>query len=350
MGKKGDNIFARLAKRWFIDAFSAMALGVFATLLIGTIIGQIGSWTGVEFFTRLSNYAKNGYVVGGAIGVAIATGLKAKPLVIFSSAVCGAVGYVEGGGPIGAYLAALVGAELSQLIAGKTRFDILLVPSVSLITGGAVGIFTGPYIDRFCDWIGMELGAAMGLHPVLMGIIVSVVMGLALTAPISSAAIAVVVFDASLFTEGSSIALAAGVATVGCCCQMVGFAVSSWRENGFSGFLAQGLGTSMLQISNIVKHPLILIPPTLASAILGPIAATLLTVENGAGVFAGMGTCGLVGPAGMWMYMMNGGFDWFALLKIVLMCLVLPAVLSLVISEGMRRAGWIKKGDMYLEL
>ena len=129
MGKKGDNIFARLAKRWFIDAFSAMALGVFATLLIGTIIGQIGSWTGVEFFTRLSNYAKNGYVVGGAIGVAIATGLKAKPLVIFSAAVCGAVGYVEGGGPIGAYLAALVGAELSQLIAGKTRFDILLVLS-----------------------------------------------------------------------------------------------------------------------------------------------------------------------------------------------------------------------------
>lgn len=339
-----------LLQRWFLDAFSAMAMGVFASLLIGTIIGEIGKWTGWDFLITLGTYAKNGYVVGAAIGAAVANGLKVKPLVMLSGAVCGAIAYNEGGGPLGAYLAALVGSELSNLVAGKTRFDILLVPSISIISGGAVGVLTGPYIDKFCDWIGAQLGAAMTLQPVLMGIIVSVVMGLALTAPISSAAIAIVVFRSELFATSQGIALAAGAATVGCCCQMVGFAVSSWRENGFSGFLAQGLGTSMLQVPNIMRHPLILIPPTLASAILGPIAATVLKVENAAGVFAGMGTCGLVGPAGMWSYMMADGFDIFVCIKILLMCVILPAAVSLALSEGMRKAGWIKYGDMKLDL
>ncbi len=344
MAKKG------LLQRWFLDAFSAMAMGVFASLLIGTIIGQIGAWTGWSFLIKLGSYAKNGYVVGAAIGAAVANGLQVKPLVMLSGAVCGSIAYMEGGGPLGAYIASLIGSELSNLIAGKTRFDILLVPSVSILSGGFVGVFTGPYIDRFCSWIGAQLGNAMTLQPILMGIIVSVIMGLALTAPISSAAIATVVFKAELFSNNSGIALAAGVATVGCCCQMLGFAASSWRENGFSGFLAQGLGTSMLQVSNIMKHPLILIPPTLASAFLGPIAATLLTVENGAGVFAGMGTCGLVGPAGMWSYMLGNGFEWFAFIKIILMCFVLPIVVSLGISEAMRKLGWIKRGDMRLDL
>ncbi|MBP5661880.1 MAG: PTS sugar transporter subunit IIC [Clostridia bacterium] len=337
-------------KRWFIDAFGAMAMGVFASLLIGTIIGQIGVWTGWAFLGTLAGYAKNGFVVGAAIGAAVANGLKVKPLVMLSAAVVGAIGYQEGGGPVGAYLSALIGSELANLIAGKTRFDILLVPSVSILSGGPIGVLTGPYIDRFCQWIGHELGVAMGLHPVLMGMIVAVVMGLALTAPISSAAIALVVFRAELFDGNTAIALAAGAATVGCCCQMMGFAAASWRDNGFSGFLAQGLGTSMLQIANIVKHPLILIPPTLASLILGPVGATLLTVENTSGVFAGMGTCGLVGPAGAWSQMMASGFDWFACVKIVLLCFVLPALLSLVISEGMRKLGWIKPGDMKLDL
>ncbi len=339
-----------LLQRWFLDAFSAMAIGVFASLLIGTIIGQIGTWTGVKFFVTLSTYAKNGLVVGAAIGAAVANSLQVKPLVMVSGAVCGTIAYVEGGGPLGAYIASLVGSELSNLVAGKTKFDILLVPSISILSGGFVGIFIGPYIDSFCSWIGLQIGNAMTLQPILMGIIVSVVMGLALTAPISSAAIATVVFKAELFSSGSGIALAAGVATVGCCCQMLGFAASSWRENGFSGFIAQGLGTSMLQVPNIMKHPLILIPPTLASAILGPIAATLLTVENGAGVFAGMGTCGLVGPAGVWSYMLGNGFDWFIFIKIVLMCFVLPIVVSLGISEAMRKLGWIKKGDLRLDL
>lgn len=347
---KNESTITKLLKRWFLDAFSAMALGVFATLLMGTIIKQIGEWTHLSMLTKLAGYAQNGFVVGGAIGAAIAYGLKVKPLVIFSAVVCGAVGYQEGGGPVGAYVAALVGSELSNLIAGKTRFDILLVPGISIISGGITGVFVGPYIGRFCNWIGIELGVAMGLHPILMGIIVSVVMGLALTAPISSAAISVAVFTEALFNQNPHVALVAGVATVGCCCQMVGFAVSSWRENGLSGFLAQGLGTSMLQISNIIRHPLILIPPTLASAILGPIAATLLTVENKFGVFGGMGTCGLVGPAGMWVQMMGNGFNVFAFVKIILMCLVLPAALSLLFSEIMRKAGWIKNGDMKLDL
>lgn len=350
MSKKDGNFVVKLLRRWFFDAFSAMALGVFASLLIGTILGQLGMWTGFKILTTLADYAKNGYVVGAAIGVAVANGLKTKPLVIYSAAVCGAIGYSEGGGPVGAYAAALVGSELANLAAGKTPFDILVVPSISLIAGGAVGMWAGPYIQSFCSWVGYEIGVAMGLQPILMGIVISVVMGLALTAPISSAAIAVTVFSADLFKGNSSIALAAGVATVGCCCQMVGFAVSSWRENGFGGFLAQGLGTSMLQIANIIKHPLILIPPTLTSAILGPIAATLIKVENGAGVFAGMGTSGLVGPAGMWTYMMADGFGWIICVKILLMCVVLPAALSLLISEGMRKAGWIKQGDMKLEL
>ncbi len=340
-----------LLQRWFLDAFSAMAMGVFATLLIGTIIGQIGVWTGWQFLVTLGTYAKNGMVVGAAIGVAVANGLKVKPLVMLSAAVCGAIAYNEGGGPLGAYIAALIGSELANLIAGKTRFDILLVPSVSILSGGAIGIFTGPYIDKFCDWLGVQIGNATALQPVLMGIIVSVIMGLALTAPISSAAISVVVFTADAFNNGGSgIALAAGAATVGCCCQMIGFAVSSWRENGFSGFLAQGLGTSMLQVPNIIRHPLILLPPTIASAILGPIATTLLTVKNGVGVFAGMGTCGLVGPAGAWTAMMSNGFEWFAFTKIILMCFVLPLLLSLAISECMRKLGWIKYGHMKLDL
>ncbi len=350
MGKKDGNFITNLLRRWFLDAFSAMALGVFATLLIGTILGQIGIWTKLEIFSTFASYAKNGLVVGAAIGAAVANGLKTKPLVMLSATVCGAIAYQEGGGPLGAYIAALVGSELSNLVAGKTRFDILLVPSVSILSGGTVGIFTGPYIDSFCDWIGEQISISMALQPALMGLVVAVVMGLALTAPISSAAISVVVFRSELFTDDSAIALAAGAATVGCCCQMVGFAVSSWRENGFGGFLAQGLGTSMLQVPNIIKHPLILIPPTLASAILGPVAATLLPVENGAGVYGGMGTCGLVGPAGMWGQMMAGGFDWFALVKILLLCVILPAALSLAISEVMRKAGWIKQGDMKLDL
>ena len=340
-----------LLQRWFLDAFSAMALGVFATLLIGTIVSQIGVWTGWEFLVKLGTYAKNGMVVGAAIGVAVANGLKVKPLVMLSAAVCGAIAYNEGGGPLGAYIASIVGSELANLIAGKTRFDILLVPSVSILSGGAVGILTGPYIDMFCDWLGVQIGNATTLQPILMGIFVSVVMGLALTAPISSAAISVVVFTSEAFNNsGEGVALAAGAATVGCCCQMIGFAVSSWRENGFSGFLAQGLGTSMLQVPNIMRHPIILLPPTIASAILGPIATTLLTIKNGPGVFAGMGTCGLVGPAGVWTAMMSSGFDWFVFVKIILMCVVLPLLLTLAISECMRKLGWIKYGHMKLDL
>ena len=230
----------------------------------------------------------------------------------------------------------------------ESTHDADYVERTAIISGGAVGIFTGPYIDMFCDWIGVQIGNATTLQPVLMGIIVSVIMGLALTAPISSAAIAAVVFTSDAFANGGpGVALAAGAATVGCCCQMVGFAVSSWRENGFSGFLAQGLGTSMLQVPNIMRRPLILLPPTIASAILGPIATTLLVIENGVGVYAGMGTCGLVGPIGVIDATEPGVMMWVGL---VLVCIVLPGVLAFIFNEIMRKLGWIKTGDMQLDL
>jgi len=357
MGKNKGNVITRLLHRWFIEAFSAMALGVFASLLIGTIISQIGKWTGFDFLKELGGYAMSGYVVGASIGAAVATGIKVKPFAVFTATVCGAIGYCQvkasgtvTAGPLGAYVASLIAAELSNLVAGKTKFDILVVPSVGLLSGGTCGILLAPYIIKFCDWIGRELSDAITLQPVFMGIIIAVVMGLALTAPISSAAIAASIFTASSFEGNEAIALASGVATVGCCCQMMGFAIISWRENKLGGFVAQGLGTSMLQIANIVKNPLILIPPTLASAILGPVAATVLTVKNGSGTLGGMGTSGLVGPAGMWATMMPNGFEWFAFIKIILMCFILPMVLSLLISEAMRKLGLIKNGDMRLEL
>ncbi|MGI6174648.1 MAG: PTS transporter subunit IIC [Christensenellales bacterium] len=336
----------RAARRYFLDALSAMALGLFASLLIGTILEQIAKIFGLDVLISIAEVAKNGYVVGAAIGVAIARALKVAPLAIFTAAVTGAAGYMGGGGPVGAYVAAVVGAEFGNLVAGKTKVDIILVPLVALVTGGLVGIFLGPPLDAFMKWLGVLIGQATLLAPIPMGIIVSVAMGLILTAPISSAALA-----AMIFTDATApgVALAAGAATVGCCAQMVGFAVSSWRENKMGGLLAQGLGTSMLQVANILRHPLILIPPTLASAILGPLSTTLFGMTN-LGVAAGMGTCGLVGQIGTFTFM--GATEDFTtiLIKVLLLHIILPAVLSLLFSEAMRKKGWIKFGDMKLEL
>lgn len=324
--------------RYFVKAMSGMALGLFSSLIIGLIINQLSKIPYMEWLAPIGEVVSSAPVVGAAIGAASAYGLKAKPLAIFSSIATGALGYSLGG-PVGAFVAAVVGAELGTLISGRTPVDIVLVPIVTIISGGLVATFVGPYINQFMTWLGSIINMATQLHPFPMGILVSMLMGLALTAPISSAAIGI-----SLGLEG----LAAGAACVGCCAQMIGFAVSSWRENKLGGFLSQGFGTSMLQFGNIMRHPLIWIPPTLTSVILGPISTVLFKMTN-IPSGSGMGTSGLVGVIGAYTAMIETMPTWQVLGIIALMCFVLPALLSLLISEFMRRKNWIKPGDMKLE-
>ena len=346
--KKGN-----LLKRWFIDGLGAMALGLFSTLIVGLILEQIAKIPGLSVLNELATIAKSGPVVGAVIGAAVATGLKARPLAVFSAAVAGAAGYSAGaevnvagaqammtGGPLGAYLAGLIGAELGDLVGGRTKFDILLVPLVTIISGGLVGVFAGPYIGGAMGWLGNFINEMTELHTFPMSIVVSVVMGMILTAPISSAAISI-----ALGLSGA----AAGAATAGCCAQMIGFAVASFRENRWGGLVAQGLGTSMLQVPNIVRRPLIWIPPTLASAITGPIATMVFHLTNNA-AGAGMGTSGLVGQISTWIDMSAGADPVWLLVRIALVQFILPAALTLIFSESMRKAGWIKEGDMRLEL
>ncbi|MGN1451075.1 MAG: PTS transporter subunit IIC [Eubacteriales bacterium] len=335
--KGGKSVVGRLAKRWFIDALSSMALGLFASLIIGLIIEQFGKIPKLEFLTGYASYTKQ--VTGAAIGVAIAYGLKAKPLAVFSSAAVGAFAY-ELGGPFGAYVAALVGAEVGNLLAGKTKFDIVLVPLTTIIPGCVVASLTGPYIQIAMTAIGGFINRTTELAPVPMGILVSVVMGMALTAPISSAAIGI-----SLGLEG----IAGGAACVGCAANMIGFAVASFRENRWSGLVSQGLGTSMLQVGNIVRRPWIWLPAIITSAILGPISSAVLKMTTYPGG-SGMGTSGLVGQFLTYTSMVDGGQSKvYTILCIVFMHFVLPAALSLGISEAMRKLGWIRQGDMALK-
>ena len=330
----------KLARRYFIDGLSYMALGLFSSLIIGLIIGQLAK---IEFLSFLQFIADmldaSSPVVGAAIGVAVAHGLKSRPLAVFSCAAVGALGYSLGG-PVGCYVAAVVGRELGNLVGGKTPVDIVLIPLVTLITGGLTAQFVGPPVNTFMGWLGGVVNSATELAPLPMGIIVSVVMGMALTAPISSAAIAI-----SLNLSG----LAAGAATVGCCCQMVGFAVASFRENRWGGLISQGLGTSMLQVPNILRRPVIWLPTILASAILGPVSSCLLQMTN-IPSGAGMGTSGLVGQFGAWAAMSAGTPAWLLLLEIAAMHFVLPALLTLLFDRLFRRAGWIREGDMKLSL
>lgn len=334
-------------KRYIIDALSAMGMGLFASLIIGLILTQLSA---IPLLSFLAPYgavvSASSPVVGAAIGVAIGYGLHVVPLAIFSCAAAGAFGY-QLSGPIGAYLASVIGAELGGLVAGKTKVDIIVVPTVVIVSGGLITSFTASGINAGIAALQRFLETVTMLQPIPMGIIVSVVFGLALTAPISSAALAAMIFTVPEGeTMGLGLMLAAGAATVGCCCQMVGFAVSSFRENGVSGLIAQGLGTSMLQVGNILHAPAILIPPTLASAILGPLATTVFQMKN-AGSAAGMGTSGLVGQFGTWAAMAGeSGVLW----KMLLLHIVLPAALSLLISEFMRKRGWIKPGAMKLSV
>ena len=327
--------------RYFIKAMSSMALGLFASLIIGLILSQLSKIAGLAWLAPFAEMvAASSPVVGSAIGVAVAHGLGAKPLVMFTSAVTGAIGY-NLGGPEGAFLAAVVGAEVGGLVAGRTPVDIVLVPSVTILAGGLMGTLVGPPVSALMTGLGAFINHATTLAPVPMGIVVSTVMGLALTAPISSAAIAI-----SLGLDG----LAAGAAAVGCSAQMVGFAVASYRENKLGGLVAQGVGTSMLQFGNICRRPQILIAPTVAGAMLGPVSTAVLGMTNNA-MGAGMGTSGLVGQFGAYSAMTAAGFAPLTTLGlIVLMHIVLPAAIALAVSELMRKIGWVKTGDQQLNL
>lgn len=330
----------KLLKRYFIDALSFMALGLFSSLIIGLILSQISKIPGFNFIGEFTTViSAKSPVVGSAIAVAIAWGFKCSPLVVFSSAATGAFGYTLGG-PVGAYIAGVIGSEMGNLVSGKTKVDIIVSPFVTIIFGCIAGKFVGPYISNFMGDLGHVINLATTLHPIPMGIAVSTLMGLALTAPISSAAIAI-----SLNMSG----LAAGAATVGCCAQMIGFAVASYRENKIGGLISQGLGTSMLQISNIMKNPLILIPPTLAGAILGPLSTTIFKLENNP-LGAGMGTSGLVGPIGTFATMNSYKSPITLIIYIALLQFIAPAILTIVFSTFMRKKGLIKENDMKLNL
>lgn len=337
-------------KRYLQDALSAMALGLFGSLLIGVIFDTIGVQTAnlfgdntiSSFFVEVGAQAKA--YMGAAIGVAVAWSLKSPPLVLFTSVVTGMMGASMtgfgidvAGGPAGAFIAVALGAEFGKMVSKETKVDILVTPAVTLIVGAIAAKLVGPAIG----WCMMKLGdlimTATEWQPFVFGIVISVIVGLALTAPISSAALCIMM---------DLTGLAAGAATVGCCAQMVGFAVASYRENGVGGLVAQGLGTSMLQVSNIIRNPWILVPATLASAIIGPLSTCVFKMTNIA-VGAGMGTSGLVGQIGTFNDM---GFTIDTLWKVLLLQIVLPAILTLVIDKLMRELGLIKDGDYKLDL
>ena len=358
--KRKDIVFS--AKRYFIDAMGAMAQGLFCTLLVGTILNTIGQQFHIGFLNAVIvtigkgdgavNYTIGGLcsaMVGPGMAVAIARALNAPPLVLFSLIPVGfATNYMgDAGGPLAVLFVAIVAAELGKAVSKETKIDILVTPIVTVLVGvGFASLIAAP-VGRAASAVGQAIMWATELQPFFMGIIVSVVIGVALTLPISSAAIC-----AALGLTG----LAGGAAVAGCCAQMIGFAVMSYKENGVGGLISQGLGTSMLQMGNIVKNPRIWIAPTLASAITGPLATCLFHFEmNGAAVSSGMGTCGLVGQIGVytgWVSDIAAGtkaaitpMDWAAL---VLICFVLPAVLSVLFCEIERKLGWIKDGDLKL--
>lgn len=349
----------KLASRWFIDAFSGMAQGLFCTLIAGTILAQIAGWIGNNAFgnivNTIANVAKTS--MGFGIGVGIAHSLGAKKLTMFSAAVAGFVGAwadnITGGSlsvtmgmpgnPIGAYVVSLLCVEIVSLYAGKTRFDILIVPLGTLVLclGGIYVAY--PFIE-FIKWIGGLISKATAITPFFMGIIISVVMGVLLTMPTSSAAIWLSV--ASGITDDAML-IAGGAAVVGCSCHMIGFAVASFRENGVSGLISQGIGTSMLQIPNIMKNPAIMLPEVISSAILGPVSTCLFCLKcNASG--GGMGTSGLVGVFGT-IEASAGMNPWILALGIALLLFILPAALSFGFSELFRKIGWIKFGDQKLD-
>ena len=360
--RRKDIVFS--PKRYFIDAMSAMAQGLFCTLLVGTILNTLGTQLHIGFLTDIivtlgKGDGAVGYTIGGlcsamvgpGMAVAIGQALNAPPMVLFSLIPVGFATNAMGGagGPLAVLFVAIIAAEIGKAVSKETKIDILVTPIVTILSGiGAAALIAAP-IGTAASAVGKAIMWATELQPFFMGIIVSVVIGIALTLPISSAAIC-----AALGLTG----LAGGAAVAGCCAQMVGFAVMSFRENRWGGLAAQGLGTSMLQMGNIVRNPRIWIPPTLASAITGPIATCIFRMEmNGAAVSSGMGTCGLVGQIGVytgWLADIEAGtkaaitaMDWIGL---VLVCFVLPAILSWLIALPLRKWGWIGEDDLKLDL
>ena len=360
--KRKDIVFS--AKRYFIDAMGAMAQGLFCTLLVGTILNPIGQQFHVGFLNAIVVTLGTGegavhYTIGGlcsamvgpGMAVAIARALNAPPLVLFSLIPVGfATNYMGGaGGPLAVLFVAIVAAEVGKAVSKETKIDILVTPIVTILVGVGFAALIAAPVGQAASAVGKAIMWATELQPFFMGIIVSVVIGVALTLPISSAAIC-----AALGLTG----LAGGAAVAGCCAQMIGFAVMSFPENRWGGLAAQGLGTSMLQMGNIVRNPRVWIPPTVASAITGPIATCIFRLQmNGAPVSSGMGTCGLVGQIGVYTGWVNDiaagtkaavtGMDWLGL---VLISFVLPAVLTWLIAIPLRKWGWIKDGDLKLDL
>ncbi len=333
--------------RYLIDAMGSMAQGLFASLLIGTILGTAGTQFGIKALEEMGGYAKT--VSGPAMAVAIAFSLKAPNLVLFSMLAVGSAANAIGGagGPLAVLVIAIIATEFGKLVSKETRIDILITPLVSIGVGVALAMLIAEPIGKAAGRIGDIIMWATDLQPLLMGILVSVIVGIALTLPISSAAIC-----AAFSLTG----LAGGAAVAGCCAQMVGFAVMSFRENGVGGLVSQGIGTSMLQMGNIVKNPRIWIPPILASAITGPIATCVFHLQmNGAPISSGMGTCGFVGQIGIYTGWVNDiasgaksaitATDWLGL---ALVCFILPAVLSWAFCMVLRKMKWIKENDLKL--
>ncbi len=346
--KRKDIEFSR--KRYLQDSLSAMALGLFASLLIGVIIKTLGEQTAIlfsknsisDFLIETGKMAMG--LMGPAIGVSVAWGLKAPPLVLFSSAVTGSMGatvvnsvFNISGGPAGAFIAAAIGAELGKAVSKETKVDILATPVVTLLGGMISAKLFSPVIGALMSGLGKIIMSATEMQPLFMGIIVSVVVGLVLTAPISSAALCIM-----LELSG----LAGGAATAGCCAQMIGFAIVSYKENGAGGLVAQGLGTSMLQVPNIIKNWWILVPPTAASAICGPVSTCVFGMKN-IPIGSGMGTSGLVGQIGTLTAM---GFNFNTLFQILIVQFVLPAFISVVFYKLLHKYGKIKQGDYALDL
>ena len=358
--KRKDIVFS--GKRYGIDALGAMALGLFGSLLIATIFNAIGLIPGLAFFKTIGGYGAK--AAGPAMAVAIAFALKAPPLVMYSSALVGFMANDLGGagGPLAVLLMAVVAVECGKAVSKETKVDILVTPFVTVLVGGALSILLAPHIGTVVGYIGKFIGWATFQQPFVMGLIVSVVVGVALTLPISSAAIcaAIGLSGAAAISAGMTpdevygVALAGGAAVAGCCAQMVGFAVMSFRENRWGGLVSQGIGTSMLQMPNIIRNPRIWIPPTVASAITGPLATCLFKTQMyGAAINSGMGTCGLLGPIGIILGWFGGSYpgavgamDWIGL---ALICFVLPAVISVALCLLLQRLGWIREGDMTLQ-
>jgi len=360
--KRKNIIFS--GKRYGIDALGAMAQGLFCTLLVGTILNTIGQQFNIDFLNKVivvleQNNNKITYTIGGlasamvgpGIAVAIGFALNSPQLVLFSLIPVGFAANAMGGagGPLAVYFVAIIASECGKLVSKETKVDILVTPIVTILVGIGISTLIAAPIGTSAKAVGSAVMWATELQPFLMGILVSVIIGIALTLPISSAAIC-----AAFSLTG----LAGGAAVAGCCAHMIGFAVMSFRENRWGGLIAQGIGTSMLQMPNLVKNPRCWIPPVLASAITGPLATCLFRLEmNGAPVSSGMGTCGLVGQIGIYTGWVNDvaaglkdavtAFDWIGML---LICFVLPAILSWLFCQVLRKWGWIKENDLKLNL